>query len=260
MKDNTEFIRKCNKCHRHSRFHHALSKIFHFTISPWPFYQWGMYVFGLFPLSIGLTKVSLVGVDFFTKWIKLRYYLKSKWRELDTSIESKLFSSLVCQEILSQNKGIEFFDSIIVELCHQMGIQTNSISIIHRQANGKAKSTNKVILYGIKKKLDDTNDLGVELFHDTYYFFSILSNLTFSRPIRIFVFNYSFCEVLRPYHTTSHSTTKGIPFNMVYGIDVMLLVEINMPTCGVNISTKTVKHVRRWFIFFLYTNEVSDSH
>lgn len=61
-----------------------------------------------------------------------------------------------------------------------------------------AETTNK--FKGVKKKLDDAKGLWAIKNH----------------------------EVLWSYHTTPNSTTKETPFIMVYGVDVMLLVEIDM--------------------------------
>jgi hypothetical protein len=37
-------------------------------------------------------------------------------------------------------------------------------------------------------------------------------------------------QVLWSYHTTPHSSTKEMPYTMVYGADAMLPVEIDTPT------------------------------
>lgn len=54
----------------------------------------------------------------------------------------------------------------------------------------------------IKKKLDEAKWLWVEYLH----------------------------EILWSYHATPHSTTQETPFRMFYGVDAMMLVEINTPT------------------------------
>lgn len=38
MKDSTKFLRKCDKCQRHSNLHHTPTKILHSITSLWPFY------------------------------------------------------------------------------------------------------------------------------------------------------------------------------------------------------------------------------
>lgn len=74
--------------------------------------------------------------------------------------------------------------------------------VVHPQENGKAYLANKLILKGIKKKLDDAKGLWDELLY----------------------------EILWSYHTTPHLTTKETPFTVVYGADAMLAIEVEMPS------------------------------
>lgn len=56
------------------------------TPSHWPFYQWGMDNLGAFPLGPGQLNILIMGVDYFTKWIEARQWLRSRQKECDTSI------------------------------------------------------------------------------------------------------------------------------------------------------------------------------
>lgn len=68
--------------------------------------------------------------------------------------------------------------------------------------NGKTKSTNKVILKGINKKLDMAKVLWAKKLH----------------------------EMLFSYQTIHHLTTKETSFTQVYGEDVMLPIKIHIPS------------------------------
>jgi len=68
----------------------------------------------------------------------------------------------------------------------------------HPQTNGQVESANRVLLIGLKRRLDKAKGNWAE-------------------------------EVPRigwAYHTTPQSTTKETPFSLVYGSDVMIAVEI----------------------------------
>lgn len=82
-----------------------------------------------------------------------------------------------------------------------MDVQTKFVSVAHPQANGKEEETNKMILKGVKKKLDNTKELWAELLN----------------------------EILWSYHITPHSTTKETPFTVEYRADGMHPVEIDTP-------------------------------
>ncbi|GAU47368.1 hypothetical protein TSUD_403710 [Trifolium subterraneum] len=87
-----------------------------------------------------------------------------------------------------------FQNSSVADFCKEWGIQLSFTSVEHPQANGQAESTNKVILQGLKKRLEAAKRLWVE-----------------ELPM-----------VMWSYHTTPHSSTQETPFKMMYGSDVMI--------------------------------------
>ncbi|XP_072052248.1 uncharacterized protein [Arachis hypogaea] len=80
-----------------------------------------------------------------------------------------------------------------------MKIKHHFTSVEHRQANGQVEAANKVILAGLKKRLQDTNGAWTE----------------------------ELLQVLWAYRTTPQSATRETPFRLGYGIEVMILVEIS---------------------------------
>lgn len=76
------------------------------------------------------------------------------------------------------------------------------IFIVHPQASGQVDSTNKVILKGLKKNLDDTKGLWAELVHEIFW----------------------------SYHITPHSTAKETVFTMVYEEYIIFSIEIDTPS------------------------------
>lgn len=70
------------------------------------------------------------------------------------------------------------------------------------QTNGEAKVMNRMILQGHRTRLDEAKSRWVE------------------EPPR----------VLWAYHTTSRALTNEIPFNLVFGTETVILMEIDLPT------------------------------
>lgn len=70
------------------------------------------------------------------------------------------------------------------------------------QTNGEAKVMNRMILQGHRTRLDEAKSRWVE-----------------ERP-----------RVLWAYHTTSRALTNEIPFNLVFGTETVILMEIDLPT------------------------------
>ncbi|XP_057432291.1 uncharacterized protein LOC130725047 [Lotus japonicus] len=80
-----------------------------------------------------------------------------------------------------------------------MGIQMRFASVEHPQTNGQVESANKVILRGLKRRLDEASRAWLD-----------------ELPV-----------VLWSYNTTEQSSTRETPFRMTYGADAMLPVEID---------------------------------
>lgn len=58
------------------------------------------------------------------------------------------------------DKGTQFANAMATNLYQDLGVQTKFVYFVHLQANGKSKSTNKVIFKGLKKNLDDAKTNG----------------------------------------------------------------------------------------------------
>lgn len=88
------------------------------------------------------------------------------------------------------------------EFCKGLNIQQIFSSVEHPQTNGLADAANKVILMGLKKRLDNAKGRWAE----------------------------GLPQVLWSYHTSLHSTTQETPFKLVYGSDAVIPMEIEEPT------------------------------
>nr|KYP55812.1 Retrotransposable element Tf2 [Cajanus cajan] len=75
-------------------------------------------------------------------------------------------------------------------------------SVEHPQSNGQAESANNVILSELKKRVQNSGTSWVE----------------------------ELPRVLWSYHTTVHLPTQDTPFNLVYGMDAMIPIEIAEPS------------------------------
>ncbi|RDY13152.1 Tf2-9, partial [Mucuna pruriens] len=75
-------------------------------------------------------------------------------------------------------------------------------SIEHPQSNGQAEAANKVILRGLRKRLEEAKGRWAD----------------------------ELPQVLWSYHTTPHSTTNETPFCLTFGTEAMILVEIGEPS------------------------------
>lgn len=72
--------------------------------------------------------------------------------------------SLPC--VITSNNGTQFTNATVVDIWHDLRVHTQLIFVVHSLASRQTKSTNKWILKGIKKKLDDAKGLYVEQLHE----------------------------------------------------------------------------------------------
>lgn len=61
--------------------------------------------------------------------------------------------------VTSSNNGIQFASVTIVDFYHDLGVKTMFIFVVYPLVNIQVEPTNKVILKGFKKKLDDSKGL-----------------------------------------------------------------------------------------------------
>ena len=99
---------------------------------------------------------------------------------------------------LVSDNGTQFASHLLKKLCEGVGIQQVFASVEHPQTNGQVESANRVLLRGLKRRLEKAKGSWAE----------------------------EVPRIVWAYHTTPHSTTKETPFSLVYGSDAMILVEI----------------------------------
>ena len=83
-----------------------------------------------------------------------------------------------------------------------MGITNRYSTPAYPQGNGQAEAVNKVIVNGLKKRLDDAKGKWVE----------------------------ELPHVLWTYRTTPRRSTRETPFSMTYGVEAVILLETGFPT------------------------------
>ncbi|XP_015971085.1 uncharacterized protein LOC107494552 [Arachis duranensis] len=114
MKDSKDFVRKCVKCQENANFHRAPAAELSLLMSSRPFSQWG----------VNLLRAFLVITRFG-----------------------------IPDAVISDNRT-QFTDKRFVEFLASLGIKKKFSSVEHPQTNGQVEAANKVILLGLKKRLD----------------------------------------------------------------------------------------------------------
>ncbi|XP_077242600.1 uncharacterized protein LOC143883127 [Tasmannia lanceolata] len=150
----------------------------------------------------GICGEHLGGKALAHKILRKGYY----WPTLRKDASELVKKSVVCRfgipKILITDNGRQFDNAKFKKFCTDLEIEQRFTSVAHPQTNGQTEVTNRILLQGIRKRLDDHEGRWVdELYH-----------------------------VLLAYRTTARTATGETPFNLTSGTETLIPVEIGAPT------------------------------
>ena len=162
QKEVLEYTKKCNQCQRFASNTHQLGGFQNPLSSPWPFAQWGLDIVGPFPKAARNKKYLLVGIDYFTKWVEAESLASIQ----DVDVKKFLWKNIVTRfgipHTLISNNGLQFDNKSFRRYCCELAITNRYSTPAYPQGNGQTEVVNKVIVSGLKKRLDDVNGRWVE--------------------------------------------------------------------------------------------------
>lgn len=213
-KDCLEYVKKCSKCQMFADLHRAPPEELTTMTAPWPFAMWGVDILGPFPVARAQMKCIIVAVDYFTKWIETEAVATIT----AAKVKNFLWRRIVCQfgvpMALVMDNGTQFTSTLTREFCGDLGIEMRFASVEHPQTNCQAETANKVILNGLKKKLDERNGLWEE----------------------------ELPSVLWVYNTTVQSSIGETPYKLTFRMDAILPVEIHNQSWRVKAMKEEENH------------------
>ncbi|XXG59197.1 hypothetical protein AAC387_Pa04g1320 [Persea americana] len=170
--------------------------------SPWPFAQWGLDIVGPLHRTPGNKRWLIVATDYFTKWVEAEPL--SSITELDTKnfVWKNIITRFWNSRTLISDNGTLFDSNFFKSLCQEYGIRNVYSTPAYPQSNGQAEITNKVLLDGIKKKLDRAKGRWAE----------------------------ELPSVLWAYRTTPRRSTSATPFSLAYSMEAVIPLEVGLPT------------------------------
>ncbi|XP_075644936.1 uncharacterized protein LOC142615907 [Castanea sativa] len=130
--------------------------------SPWPFAKWGLDIVGPFPRATGNRRWLIVGTDYFTKWVEAEPLANIRDVDAKRFIWKNIITRFGVPHTLISDNGLQFDSKVFRRYCAEMGIRNGYSTPYYPQGNGQAEATNKVILAGLKKRLDDAKGGWVE--------------------------------------------------------------------------------------------------
>jgi hypothetical protein len=173
----------------------------HPIIKPWSFRGWALDFIGqIHPSSSKGHRFMLVAMDYFTKWTKVVPLMNRTHKEVIEFITEHIIHRFSIPQTLTTDQGTSFVSSQVRELIESYKIRFLNSSPYYAQANGQAESRNKTLIKLIKKKIEDNP----RRWHE------VLS------------------EALWAHCISRHGAIKVTPFELVYGQEVILPIEVNL--------------------------------
>ena len=200
--DALKYVQECDKYQRFAPMIHQPARELNPLSSPWPFAQWGLDIVGPLPRAPGNKRFLIAATDYFTKWVEAEPL--SNIRDVDT--KRFLWKNIITRfgipwAAISDN-GTQFDSKLFKGFCSELGIRNFFSSPGYPQSNGQAEVSNKVILGGIKRKLEAAKGKWVE----------------------------ELPSILWTYRTTVRKSTNETPFALAFGVEAVIPLEIGMPT------------------------------
>nr|KYP46598.1 Pol polyprotein [Cajanus cajan] len=104
-----------------------------------------------FPPAKGQLKFPLVVVDYFTKWIEACPLAKITTENVQKFTWKNIIYRFGIPHSLITDNGRQFIAQSFESFLQELNIKHLPTSVEHPQTNGQAETTNKVILWELKK-------------------------------------------------------------------------------------------------------------
>jgi ribonuclease HI len=202
QKDAAQYVRRCEKCQLFAPAIHKPASQLNPISSPWPFAQWGLDLVGPLPRATGNRQWLIVATDYFTKWVEAEPLARITDSESRKFIWKNIITRFGIPRCLISDNGTQFDSGPFRRYCSEFGIRNHFSSPAYPQGNGQAESSNKTILNGIKKRLEEAKGRWVE----------------------------ELPTILWTFRTTPRSSTGETPFSLTYGVEAVIPLEVGLPT------------------------------
>ncbi|WJZ87890.1 hypothetical protein VitviT2T_007238 [Vitis vinifera] len=197
--DCCRFVQRCPECQTHGDLIHAPPSELHALTSPWPFSVWGIDIIGkVSPKSSSGHEFILVAIDYFTKWVEATSYAKLTSARVASFIRSHIICRYGVPHELISDRGVHFRAEVDT-LLQKCGIRHHRSSAYRPQTNGAVEAANKNIKKILRKMVETSRDWSEKL------------------PFALWA-----------YRTSFRTSTGATPYSLVYGMEVVLPVEIEM--------------------------------
>lgn len=124
-------------------------------LSPIPFAVWGINLIGSIPIVKCHLKFCVIVIDYMTKQVEASPLRKITEEDMKKSFQESVVLRFGNPRVLISDNGTQFIGRKFEGFLDNLGIQHRKRSVGHSQANRQVEVTNRSLLFGIKKRLDN---------------------------------------------------------------------------------------------------------
>ena len=111
---------------------------------------------------MGNKRYLLVGTDYFTKWVEAEPLANIRDVDAKRFIWKNIVTRFGVSHALISDNGLQFDSKTFRSYYSELRITNRYSTSAYPQVNGQAEAVNKVIVNGLKKRLDDAKGKWVE--------------------------------------------------------------------------------------------------
>ena len=104
----------------------------------------------------------MVDTNYFTKWVEAEPLANIRDADAKKFIWKNIVTRFGVPRTLILDNGLQFDSKAIRRYCCELRIANRYSTLAYPQGNGQAEAVNKVIVNGLKKRLDDAKGRWVE--------------------------------------------------------------------------------------------------
>ena len=183
----------------HGDLIHVPPSELHALTSPWPFSVWGIDIIGkISPKSSSGHEYILVAIDYFTKWVEATSYAGLTAAKVAKFIRAHIIYRYGVPHELISDRGAHFRGEVDT-LVQEYGIQHHRSSAYKPRTNEAVEAANKNIKRILRKMVETSRDWSEKL------------------PFALWA-----------YRTSFRTSTGATPYSLVYGMEAVLPIEIEI--------------------------------
>nr|XP_027120500.1 uncharacterized protein K02A2.6-like [Coffea arabica] len=161
------------------------------------------------PLASNGHRFILVAIEYFTKWVETESYKHVTKKVVADFLRKHIICRFGVPETLITDNAKNLDNDMVDGLCEQFKIKHRNSTIYRPQMNGAVEAANKNLKKTIRKMAERYRD-----WHEKLPY------------------------ALMTYRMTIRTSTKAMPYNLMYGMEAVLPAEVEIPSLRILMEVK----------------------